>query len=37
MHKACCCREDNGPGEGDDAAGYWGTSAACDLPERTVQ
>lgn len=32
-----CCREDQGyPEEGEQAAGYWGSIAVCDLPERTL-
>lgn len=33
-----CCREDIGwPKDGEPAAGYWGSSATCDLPERTFE
>jgi len=29
-----CCRASSGdPATPEDAAGYWGTVAACDLPE----
>lgn len=33
-----CCREDVGvPEPGESVAGFWGSIAACDLPERTVE
>ncbi len=33
-----CCRESAGkPATPEEAAGYWGTVAACDLPERTFE
>lgn len=35
--KPICCRADSGaPVEGKKVSQYWGTSAVCDLPERTV-